>query len=379
MACARGCWPFGGRTRTRRAIARALVVLPAVVCGGALLALAGCSRRPEPGAPIPVERTIGGIGDTPGRFTYPRGIDRDPVTHTLWVVDRSGRIQELDPVTGRCLTIIRLPRTELGFPVGLTIAPGLDSRGQWSEHMMYVPDTHYNRVMVFDPPTSEEEARKPRSPDDPPRIVDPVIARQVGTYGTGDGQFIYPTDVCVLLSPDKKKVERIYISEYGGNDRVSVYDADLKFQFSFGAFGSSAAKDKVEFNRPQEVWLDHDAAGSARLVIVDARNHRIGRFTLDGALIGWIGSPDSAGREPGQFLFPWSLSLLGDGTALVAEFQGCRVQRVNLETGASLGIYGHAGLRDGELNSPWAMTRLDDEIFLVDARNNRVVGFRPPS
>ena len=164
------------------------------LCGGALLAHAGCSRRPEPGAPIPVERTIGGIGDTPGGSLI-RGIDRDPVTaHAL-----GGRPLRADQESTRSrgcrLTIIRLPH-RTGIPGGPHDRPGLDSRGQWSEHAMYVPDTHYNRVMVFDPPTSgrAQAAQPGRSP----RIVDPVIARQVGTYGTGDGQFIYPTDVCVL-------------------------------------------------------------------------------------------------------------------------------------------------------------------------------------
>src|SRR2546423_1001204 len=79
-------------------------------------------------------------------------------------------------------------------------------------------------------------------------------------------------------------VERIYVSEYGGNDRVSVFDKEHKFLVSFGRPGSGDQADPVEFNRPQSIGVDQKRG---RLVITDAVNHRVGVFTLDGKLVRW--------------------------------------------------------------------------------------------
>lgn len=363
-----------------------------MMCAGWSVTVGGCSKGSEdPDAPEPlrVDTTLGGIGDTPGKFAYPRAIESDPFSGNLWVIDRSGRVQEIDPETGRCVTYFKMPKTELGYPVGLTIGPGKNSEGKWTERLLYIPDTHNNRVMVVEPPAIRPKASIKR--EDPPEIVEPKIVRMVGKYGEGPGEFIYPTDVAILLNDGRdgraagSEIERIYVSEYGGHDRVSVFDGDFNFIASFGAFGSSdggVAKDIVEFNRPQEIRIDRDAKAKSgedrRLVIMDSRNHRLGMFTLDGKLIRWIGSPDTPGEGRGQFRFPWGLLPLGDGTAMVTEFQNCRVQRVDLETGESLGVWGKPGMGDGEMNNPWSLARLKDELYVVDARNNRVLGFGIP-
>jgi hypothetical protein len=347
---------------------------------GAALGIGACSGSSGAGAGggerIDVKTEFGGIGDTPGKFTYPRAIEADPVTGNLWVIDRSGRVQEIDPTTGRCLTMFKMPRTDLGFPVGLKIAPGRDSHGRWTSRLMYVPDTHNNRVLVIEPPPARDTSAM--KPNDPAQIVEPTVVRTIGSYGREGGQFIYPTDVEVLTNADGTAIEKIYVSEYGGNDRVSVFDADFKFVTSFGAFGSSdggQGEGVVEFNRPQEVRVERMPDGSRRLVILDARNHRLGLFTLEGKLIKWIGSPDEPGVAPGHFLYPLGMVMLEDRSVLVAEFQGCRVQRIDLETGRSLGAWGRAGGGTGELNNAWGLTRVGTRAYVVDARNNRVLGF----
>jgi hypothetical protein len=121
----------------------------------------------------------------------------------------------------------------------------------------------------------------------------------------------------------------------------------------------------VEFQRPQSVEVDHVRR---ELVMTDTCTHRVGRFTLDGALITWIG--DDA--EEAQFSNPQGLTLLEGGKALVVEFLGNQVQMVDLESGRSLGRFGRAGRGVGELASPWAVAMIGRDALVLDSGNNRV-------
>lgn len=286
----------------------------------------------------------------------------------LWVVDKSARVQRLDPKTGRCVGGWTMPEFLLGKPTGVTIAKGDDG-----DDLVYVPDTHYHRVVIYRMPPIAPEGTSVRNvflPGQPP------IVAQFGSYGEADGQFVYPTDVAVLMDDSGEKVRRLYVAEYGGNDRISAWEPDgaggYRWGFSFGHFGSSATKEQVEFNRPQSIVIDRSGAGP-ELVIADACNHRVGRFTLDGELIAWIGSPETVGEGQGQFKYPYGVFCVGDGTALVAEFGNNRVQHVDLKTGAGLGSFGGAGRLPGQLINPWAVTVAGDEVFVLDSQNNRVV------
>lgn len=347
---------------------------------GAMLILAGCGgSQPEPGAAIIPTCTLGSLGDTPGKFAFPRAIDVSVDGKSLWVIDRSARVQRIDPATGRCRAMWKMPDSELGKPVGFCVAPGVDAHGQWCDELLYIADTHYHRVMVYKPPPT------PAPSADFDRDAAPELVARFGDYGQGPGQFILPTDVAVLVGDDGHSVSRIYVGEYGGHDRISVFDGSYKFQFSFGEWGldssgaGGAAIDttRVLFARPQSLMIE-TLDGQKQLVITDSANHRIGRFTLDGGLIGWIGSAGAMGDAPGQFRFPYGLASLGDGTVMVSEFGGNRVQRIDLGSGQSLGSWGKAGRGVGELATPWAVAVLGKTTFVVDSGNNRVLGFETP-
>ncbi len=326
---------------------------------------AACSNSSNPKEPnlIPVSVSFGEVGLSPGQFSYPRCIDAG--LGALWVVDKTARIQKLDPKSGAYLGGWRMPEFEFGKPTGITVAPGAGG-----ETLVYVADTHYHRVRIYRPGDCYEGKK------------DPELLATIGSYGKGDGQLIFPTDIAVLMSADNKAVERLYISEYGGNDRVNIYTPAPRtpdrepnsyvFSSSFGTFGSSASPDHIEFSRPQSLAID---TASRQLIIADACNHRLGVFTLDGSLIRWIGSPDDPSDAPGHFKFPYGLQLLPDHTALVAEFGGNRIQRIDLNTGQSLGIYGSPGRDRGHLASPWGVTILGQTVYALDSGNNRVLGF----
>lgn len=362
----------------RRVAASALIASWA----GVAVLPGGCGHSAPGGgagaaAPLEVVATLGGLGDTPGRFAFPRAIDVSADGRTLWVIDRSARVQRIDPETGRCLALWKMPESDLGKPVGFCVSPGLDEAGRWCDELLYIADTHYHRVMVYRPPTVTRDELPPGAP-----LPEPVLVGRFGSYGQEPGQFILPTDVAVLFDATSRKVERIYVGEYGGNDRITVFDGSYRLLFTFGHYGMGSqhealAPDKVAFARPQSLMIE-EIDGQRMLIVTDSANHRIGRFTLDGQLIGWFGAPELIGDGPGQFRFPFGLASLHDGTALVSEFGGNRLQRIDLRTGKGLGTWGRAGRGEGELATPWAVAVLGRRTYVVDSGNNRVLAIETP-
>lgn len=334
----------------------------AALAGLASLALVGCGADvPDAPRALDVSSRFGEQGDEPGLFVKPRAIDADPADGTLWIIDMTARVQGIDASTGRCIAWWRLEDFVLGRPVGITVGPWLDGSS-----VLYVPETHYHRVSVFRKPTGMG--------------VTPELLLRFGSYGHEPGQFIFPTDVAVLTDPAGRP-ERIYVAEYGGNDRISVFDTAGAFLFAFGVFGPGGEPDEPgavgpAFNRPQAIAIDQAAR---ELVVADAANHRLGRFSLEGELIGWIGSPGSAGDGPGSFSFPYGLALLRDGTVLVSEYGGNRLSRVRLSDGRWLGVYGRGGRGPGELASPWGVAELAGTVWVLDSGHGRVLGVRAPS
>jgi len=297
----------------------------------ALAAVAGCRGR-APGEPE-VVAAFGKTGRGPGEFVYPRAIDVAP-DGTVWVADKTGRFQHLDR-RGGVLGGFAMPKIQTGKPTGFSIAP---------DGSLYVADTHYHRVMVYSP------AGK--------------LLRQFGTYGTGDGQFIYPTDVAFARDGSG----RLFVSEYGGNDRVCIYTAGGKFLGSFGSSGSGAG----QFSRPSAVRVD---AGRKCLYVADACNHRIAVYDLHGRLRRYLGA---IGSEPGRLRYPYDLALRPRGDLVVCEYGNNRIQVLSPE-GESLGVYGGPGRQLGRLAYPWGVAiGPDGHAYVVDAGNNRIQVWRLP-
>lgn len=342
-------------------------------CAVGLLALGGCRRAAnETPSPLTPGTSIGGPGDAPGRFIKPRAIDSDG--RHLVVIDRSGRVQVLKPDDGRCLAVWRLPESHLGYPTGVTI--GLSPRGDGAG-AVWVADTHYNRVLVYAMPLLPTDGSM--------NTEQPELLLSFGTYGTGPGEFTYPSDVLVLSQPDGKTIKRVYVSEFGGNDRVSMFEPEsagasqgMRFVGQFGHAGDAA--DPSGFQRPQALAL-RPASGDRpdELIVTDSVNHRLGRFTLDGGLIAWLNGAGVPGRSAGQFWHPRGMLMLEDGTAMVVEFGNNRLQRVNLDTGTCLGLFGAPGSGDGEIAEPWALAAVGRRGFVVDARNHRLIEMKLPS
>lgn len=331
--------------------------LLALACAGA-----GCERSSPTNPTLTKISSLGEVGTSPGQFAFPRALDTDG--SSLWVIDKAGRVQRFDLRTGKCVEYWGMPKTEFGKPTGVTAFAG-------DPPLLFIPDTHYQRVMVFAvPPLPDKPVESSLMREAPAPLT------MFGKRGKGPGEFIYPTDVAVLPTEDGKKPARLYIAEYGDNDRVSIYEPDgaggYGFKSSFGTWGSSEdtpdRPDAIVFNRPQSISLD---LSKRELIVADAGNHRIGRFTLDGELIKWVGAPTPQDDSPVHY--PWALQALGDGTAIVVEQVAARLHRIDLTTGESLGIFGGPGPNLGEFATPWAIAVTGNRMYVADGGNNRVI------
>lgn len=290
----------------------------------ALLALlsTGCRDPKQPEA-VWLE-----TGTAPGQVVYPRAITYAK-DDTFFVIDRVARVQHLDH-DGKFLAGWQMPEWKNGKPVGVSVGP---------DGNVYVPDTHYHRVVVYSP-TGQ-------------------LLRQWGKDGTGDGEFIYPTDVAW----DEKG--NLFVSEYGDHDRVQVFDpTTLRKLYQFGSFGTGDG----QFSRPQSMVID-----KGLVYITDACNHRLCVFKTDGTFVRNMGS---VGSDLGQFRYPYGLDMDADGRLIVCEFGNNRVQLVDKATGKGLKAWGSAGREPGELAYPWGVAvDKHDRVVAVDAGNNRLQVF----
>lgn len=299
----------------------------ATVLFAVTLLSAGCSRSNET-QPMPTERAFGAIGPGLGQFEYPRAIDVDEVNGDIYVIDKTGRVQRFG-FDGKAQAQWPMPESAMGKPTGVTVA---------RDGTVWVADTHYHRVIVFDRDGNE--------------------LRRFGEYGVGPGQLTFPSDIAFGAGGD------VYVSEFGGNDRIQVFDLDGTYRRELIGPGV--------FDRPQSMTPSRDGA---EIFVADACHHRIVVVdSASGAVLRTFGKP---GTAPGDTTYPYGLRLLDDGTLLVAEFGGNRVQRLSPD-GASLGSWGGFGVEGGKLRWPWGVASKGSTIFALDSGNNRVQVFELP-
>ena len=324
--------------KATRAMPRPFPVVTRLLAVAFVALLASCDRPPAP------EAVWADGGLNRGQLAYPRGICYSPADDTFWVVDKSARVSHFD-AGGKYLNGWTMPEQQYGRPVGISV----DDKGN-----VWVPDTHYFRVIVYRP--------------------DGVEWFRFGEKGTGRGQFTWPTDILV-------RGDRVYVSEYGSgggdapsDDRIQIFERSPDGTISdgpaacvaqIGRFGTGPG----EFRRPQSMVLT-----GGKLWVADATNHRLEAFDPDtGALLSTLGG--APGSQPGQFRFPYGLDADAAGRLIVTEFGNSRVQKIDPATGASVAAWdGGFGAKPGQFKYPWAAAydSVRDRVVVLDSGNNRL-------
>lgn len=291
------------------------------------LLLAGCGGNASgKGLAIPPVLVWGGAGLSDGRFSLPRVIDTDP-DGTIYVIDKAGRMQQFDS-QGHFLRGWQFPEMDNGKPTGMGIAPNGD---------LYIADTHNSRIDVYDRGGS--------------------LLRRWGGYGTGPGQFIYPTDVAVSAKGE------VFATDYGEVDRIQRFDLNGRFLGAWGKPGEGPG----EFQRPMAIALD----GQGNAYVADTANHRVQKFTEDGRLLLCFGG---MGEAPGQMKYPYDVIVGSDGAIYVCEYGNSRVQKFT-PSGEPLAMWGAPGREPGMFAQPWGVAMRGASIFVADTNNHRVQKF----
>ena len=301
---------------------REFLGLSAAACLSA--SLSGCASPRS----LPKDVLVwGGEGLRDGSFIKPRAIAVSG--KVVYAIDTTGRVQSFTE-EGEFLDLWHTPKSENGTPTA--IAFSVDKR-------ILVPDTHYSRILEY-APTGE-------------------LLERWGTYGTGSGQFIYPTGI--VQAPDGT----YYISEYGVDaERVQVFAQDRSVLREWGHQGDGPG----EFSRAMAI----ERSAEGNLFVADTANHRVQCFDESGTLLRIIGA---MGKAEGDLSYPYDLSLAADGSLFVAEYGTHRISRFT-SGGEFVGTIGRPGRGDGEFNGPRGVAVSESGyVFVADTDNHRIQRF----
>lgn len=259
------------------------------------------------------------------KFAQPRAVGVSE-KGDFYIIDRSGKIFVFDK-DKKYLFDFTLPDFEKGTPTGI----GFDNYGN-----ILIPDTHYNRILIFNPQGKE--------------------IWRFGEYGEGEGKLIYPTDVAV----DKDGF--FYVTDYGFDDKITKFDKNGKYVKHWGKRGDAPG----EMYRPMSIELNL----AEEIIVADSCNHRIQCFTKDGEFIRCFGK---MGSGDGELRYPYDLTIDDEDNIYVIEYGGCRISKFS-RMGEFLESLGNAGMEKMQFHSPWGISVFGKDALLVaDTLNHRVV------
>lgn len=138
------------------------------------------------------------------------------------------------------------------------------------------------------------------------RVFDAVSGEHlmdIGTRGSGPGEFNLPRDVAI------GKDGRLYVVD-GGNFRVVVFDREGKYLHAFGSVG----KQYGQFARPKEVAIDREG----NVYVVDTAFGNFQIFNAEGELLLFVG--DRSERDgPAKYMLPSGIAVDEDGRVYMVD------------------------------------------------------------
>jgi YVTN family beta-propeller protein len=276
-------------------------------------------------------------------------VQPDPSASPVVYVADQGRDQVdrfvLDPSTLAVTSTTTRADLGLDHPQGIALDPAATR--------VYVADDDNHRVLVLDPTSLS------------------VIA-QVGSFGTGPGQFQNPYDVAVDTH------DQLYVAD-NLNNRVDVFDATSLA--SLGAFGTAGhAIGQFSIVRAAGALADDPRGG---VDVADTANNRIQALDPGGSLLSAWGL---AGRGVGYVTRARGVALDPSGGVTVADTFDHRVERFDPDGtyGVQFGLvsqstgFAFAGPVTGQFDTPSGVAYDDaGHLWVADTGNDRVVAIDP--
>jgi DNA-binding beta-propeller fold protein YncE len=246
----------------------------------------------------------GKTGTEDGEFNSPFGIAIDPVSHDLYVAERSNnRIQR---ITNNGAFVMKwgvggTGPNELWGPIGVAA----DAAGN-----VYVTDGNNHRVVKYHVQSAGTG-------------WDVQVVKTWGGHGAAEGQFDKPFGITLDASGT------LWVAD-SFNHRIQKFDTSGKFLGAIGTFGTGNG----QFVTP--TWVNFDSAGAfyvaetnsdpQNLKATDIQNQRIQKFDAAGRFVMKWGS---YGEDGGQFKLPFDVVIDG-GNAYVSDYYNTRLQKFSL-------------------------------------------------
>lgn len=273
-------------------------------------------------------------GTGEGQLKEPRGIATNPATGVLYVSDAGNeRIQEFS-TAGK-------PLTHFGFygsgndafhqPTGIA----LNATGE-----LYIADVYNNRISEWALPGSGGAHL--------------TYSGQIGTKGSGSGQFNFPFGVAVDGQGD------LWVTDFN-NSRIQKFAPSGAFLAAYGSKGTGNG----QFIEPSGIAVNQS---TGNVYVSDSGNHRVQEFNSEGTFIRAFGT---AGSGAGQFAWPEGIKIDSSGNVWVADPNNNRIEKFTA-TGEYKASYGTAGAGNGQFKEPSELAFAGGHVYVTDYGNDRV-------
>jgi YD repeat-containing protein len=277
---------------------------------------------------------FGSKGSGTGQLDYPVMIAVNSSSGDLYVSDAgNSRIEEFSPA-GRYLTEFGTWGTgkgQLEDPTGLAVS---------ATGKLYVSDQYNQRISEWQP----QGAGGARM----------IYNAQIGTEGSGNGQFKYPVGDTVDGQGD------LWVTDFV-NDRIQEFSSTGKFIAAYGTKGSG----HNQFEGPTGIAVNQS---TGNVYVADCSNHRIDELSSAGAYVRTFGT---AGSEPGEMGCPNAVTVDPSGNVWVVDGEHARIEEYS-STGTFIATYGKAGSGEAQFESPSDLAFSGGNIYVVDDGNHRV-------
>ncbi len=207
---------------------------------------------------------------------------------------------------------------------------------------IYVADTGNSRIQIWGTSTT--------NPTNP--AYTPAYISSFGSFGYGDGNFVYP--YCVAIHPVSGNV---YVSD--STNRVQIFYPNGGYMNQFGG-----SNDSNPFNNPYGMAFD----ASGNILVVERNNNRVQKRTSTGTFISQFGSQ---GTGNGQFNSPHGIAIDENGYIYVGDFGNYRIQVFTSE-GVYVNHVGTYGSGNGQFNGVGGITIYNGILYAVDRGGKRI-------